>query len=228
MPNDRYHNNLSSKSDNILTSFIETVQTQMINISNADMAIINTNAMNSANACMNVICVELIDGELFSRINSILMTTNTMYGFIHVYMENQNTEFYTFEDSLKYLYTYMLFCRDDRMEEFKDTLLQYLTRHFKDVEMSRLIASRMQNLNEDVKVVLTESEFNKIEKITLKDVKINNDCGICLCPYEESDEIVKLKCNHCYHVECIKTQLCSYSSKCPMCKAEVEGEKQII
>ena len=59
----------------------------------------------------------------------------------------------------------------------------------------------------DVNQEETDNIISKIKKQTY-DPKIqgeNNSCAICMCDFEEKDEITVLKCNpaHFYHSECI-------------------------
>lgn len=104
------------------------------------------------------------------------------------------------------------------------------------------------NTFEDVKVTLSEQEFNEI---TDKQNKAEGVCNICLEDFniisdpnnklENEDtqknktiepkgedytegeikninEIVSLKCNHSYHKECIYKWLTQQSTKCPVCR----------
>ena len=74
----------------------------------------------------------------------------------------------------------------------------------------------VNNIQEDVKIVVKEDDFNKLEYVT----DLNNvNCSICCDKIEEP--AIKLKCNHYYHKDCIKEWLCNYSNKCPNCKDEV-------
>ena len=69
---------------------------------------------------------------------------------------------------------------------------------------------------EDIKVVISSEEFEKIQKVTnIDDV----NCAICLDKIE--GECVKLKCGHKYHVDCSKEWLCNNSNKCPQCKVKI-------
>ena len=74
---------------------------------------------------------------------------------------------------------------------------------------------------EDVKVTLTENEFNNLSKriiINNDDTLINKQCHICLEDFMISDNITELKCKHEYHTECIKSWVMSQSIKCPICR----------
>jgi Ring finger domain len=46
-------------------------------------------------------------------------------------------------------------------------------------------------------------------------------CSICLCEYEEGDDMVKLPCGHLYHDECISSWTTNHV-KCPLCNYDLE------
>ena len=69
---------------------------------------------------------------------------------------------------------------------------------------------------EDVKIVIKEEDFEKLEK-TKPDIETN--CAICLEQIE--DTCIKLSCDHLYHIDCCKEWLCKNSNKCPQCKKEI-------
>jgi hypothetical protein len=92
---------------------------------------------------------------------------------------------------------------------------------------------------EDVKVVLKESEFDKMKEIKYKDAKTLTDdegknilcedstCVICQEETEDNDYIrIMPPCKHFYHKDCVDKWLREESNKCPLCKCEVgEGER---
>lgn len=83
-----------------------------------------------------------------------------------------------------------------------------------------------QPLNEDVKMVLTESEISNLKKMKLKDVSgINHEsehkCTVCLENMNEEDEVILLDCKHFFHRKCIETWFKECSNKCPICMATV-------
>lgn len=83
-----------------------------------------------------------------------------------------------------------------------------------------------QPLNEDVKMVLTESEISNLKKMELKDVSgINHEsehkCTVCLENMNEEDEVILLDCKHFFHKKCIETWFKECSNKCPICMATV-------
>ena len=81
----------------------------------------------------------------------------------------------------------------------------------------------MINQYEDVKVILSEEQFNNLEHFNYDDSLCSDkDCLICIQSFEDNNEITKIKCNHMFHKKCIKTWLCEESNKCPICRSEIE------
>lgn len=69
-----------------------------------------------------------------------------------------------------------------------------------------------QPLNEDVKMVLTESEISNLKKMKLKDVSgINHEsehkCTVCLENMSEEDEVILLDCKHFFIKNVLKLGL---------------------
>jgi Ring finger domain len=46
-------------------------------------------------------------------------------------------------------------------------------------------------------------------------------CSICLCEYEDGEDMVKLPCGHLYHDECISSWTTNHV-KCPLCNYDLE------
>eukprot|EP00980_Cylindrotheca_fusiformis_P003789 scaffold834_cov123-Cylindrotheca_fusiformis.AAC.36 len=47
-------------------------------------------------------------------------------------------------------------------------------------------------------------------------------CSICLCEYEEKDELACLPCKHVYHYDCVSSW-CSNHQRCPLCNFDLES-----
>ncbi|KAF8021993.1 hypothetical protein BT93_G2198 [Corymbia citriodora subsp. variegata] len=68
------------------------------------------------------------------------------------------------------------------------------------------------------------SKYKKGDEIVGED----GVCAICLCEYEEGEELRTLpECVHSFHVPCIDMWLYSHSS-CPMCRSDATPLPQII
>ena len=72
------------------------------------------------------------------------------------------------------------------------------------------------------------SRYTKAKSLKLKptkyyeeiDKKINDDCSICI--NELDNNVVKTKCNHFYHKDCINELINHGHDKCPYCRNELE------
>jgi hypothetical protein len=75
---------------------------------------------------------------------------------------------------------------------------------------------------EDVKVTLSEDEFNNLDISKDNSLIENKQCNICLEDLKEDElkenSLIQLKCNHIYHKDCIKEWLTKQSTKCPSCR----------
>ena len=81
------------------------------------------------------------------------------------------------------------------------------------------------NIFEDVKVTLTQEQFNtlnkkKVDKNNLIEYK-GKECNICMDTYKLDEIIIKLSCNHLFHKNCIKDWLCKEKISCPVCRKDV-------
>jgi hypothetical protein len=82
----------------------------------------------------------------------------------------------------------------------------------------------------DVKIVLSEFEFEKIESNAYEyytNCKMK-DCLICMNEFGIEDVVIKTCEEHIFHKHCIKKWLCEESNKCPICKKEIGNEKKFI
>ena len=75
----------------------------------------------------------------------------------------------------------------------------------------------------DVKMILSKDELEALEVKKYKDCKSSDEarCSVCLQSFNDEDDVIKLKCTHIYHPNCIKEWLSTSSNKCPICREEV-------
>ena len=79
---------------------------------------------------------------------------------------------------------------------------------------------------EDIKIVLTTEQFNKLNTFKIKDdKKLDSNCTICLENFNKDNMITELKCKHFFHTECIKEWLTKNSSKCCICRVDMRNNK---
>eukprot|EP01006_Ploeotia_vitrea_P028265 TRINITY_DN60986_c0_g1_i1.p1 TRINITY_DN60986_c0_g1~~TRINITY_DN60986_c0_g1_i1.p1 ORF type:complete len:280 (-),score=32.72 TRINITY_DN60986_c0_g1_i1:68-907(-) len=80
---------------------------------------------------------------------------------------------------------------------------------------------------QDVKVGLPQPLKDKIKKVSWSDKVSKQEgltddkCPICLCEYEDDEEVSILPCCHSYHFECLDEWL-NERKRCCICKSEVE------
>jgi len=55
----------------------------------------------------------------------------------------------------------------------------------------------------------------------------NIECSICLECINNSDNIYKLNCDHCFHRNCIKKWL-NKKSSCPLCRTHVDADHRYV
>lgn len=73
---------------------------------------------------------------------------------------------------------------------------------------------------QDVISVLNHEDIDKLNKYILEN-NLEDKCSICIDSLNETQEVIKLSCEHVYHSECIIKYLSNYNYKCPCCKIEL-------
>ncbi|KZV14594.1 hypothetical protein F511_42175 [Dorcoceras hygrometricum] len=56
----------------------------------------------------------------------------------------------------------------------------------------------------------------------------SSECAVCLSPYEEGEEIRRLKCKHTFHRSCLDTWLQQDAATCPLCRRTVLPEEVAV
>ena len=90
------------------------------------------------------------------------------------------------------------------------------------INTENIYENTYENIYEDVIIGLNEEQFNKLEILEFNFDCNQKDCLICMEEYIKKDEIIKLKCDHTFHKNCIKQWLCKENNKCPICRIEVD------
>jgi predicted amino acid-binding ACT domain protein len=98
--------------------------------------------------------------------------------------------------------------------------------------VSRLFSILLEgdvNINdmEDVKVTLTNQQFDKLFSETVKENNKQNyesKCNICMDEYKLEDVVVKLGCKHVFHKDCIYNWLCNEKVTCPVCRKDTRDD----
>jgi hypothetical protein len=93
-------------------------------------------------------------------------------------------------------------------------------------EIEYLQKRKLRIIKEKTKKIFDNLEQHKY-KIELN--KYNSNCSICLEHFCENSMIVKLQCDHIFHVNCLKTwfENVIHELKCPNCFTKIDLEKLI-
>jgi len=80
-------------------------------------------------------------------------------------------------------------------------------------------------LSELIPPVSKGADSNTIQSLPCrkynKDTDKDNKCNICLCDYEEDEDLLSLpSCLHCFHKECIIKWL-EINKICPICRLDI-------
>ena len=85
----------------------------------------------------------------------------------------------------------------------------------------RLNFDEVVNVDEDEDEDLILTRLKPIELDRLTDIIANEDCcAFCLESYSFGDEgnVCGIRCNHCFHTNCISNWLMTGHQTCPMCR----------
>ena len=73
------------------------------------------------------------------------------------------------------------------------------------------------------KKVISDKGKDTLKEIIYDDSKYETkECVISMDEFKNGDKIIQLPCNHIFHEKSIKTWLCEESSKCPVCRYELD------
>ncbi|ORX59355.1 hypothetical protein BCR36DRAFT_249279, partial [Piromyces finnis] len=85
--------------------------------------------------------------------------------------------------------------------------------------------SKKQKEKEKVESIVKEDDntsptFGKNKTVGIREMlgSTGNSCTICLCEYEDKDEIRVLHCKHAFHKQCIDEWISKYVNNCPICR----------
>ncbi len=113
---------------------------------------------------------------------------------------------------------YRFYSIDITLEEIENTnVLVYMPNI---LQILSLLTSNIVNNEEEEQPIVSTEDFNKLP-IEILNEPIDNDCAICIDKFKIGNEVVKLPCNHLFHVNCIKSYFLNYNNKCPMCRSNI-------
>ncbi len=83
--------------------------------------------------------------------------------------------------------------------------------------------NNIDNINENVRITLTEEEYNNLPISNHITTCETIQCSICQCEINENEITKELPCNHRFHNNCIHQWLCNYSVYCPICRVDMRN-----
>ncbi|XP_064645342.1 uncharacterized protein LOC135498811 [Lineus longissimus] len=89
------------------------------------------------------------------------------------------------------------------------------------------LEERLGNVNRGANQATIERNTypHKYKKVKRPEDNIEEDlekCTICLCEFEEPEDVRRLPCMHLFHVECVDQWLMT-NKKCPICRVDIEA-----
>jgi len=61
----------------------------------------------------------------------------------------------------------------------------------------------------------------QVKRTEATDTEGVEKCTVCLCEYEDKEEVRRLPCMHLFHLPCIDQWL-STNKRCPICRVDIE------
>ena len=226
---DRSNNNIintDSSNDNIINTsndnIINTSNDNIINTSNDN--IINTSNNNIINTSNDNIINTSNDNIINTYVRNIINNSN----YIHINTQSENTVNSTTNATVENIFNNANVVNNfnSELNSFINIFDEYIRNNEENYDdLPDLIPDdSLYFINNDVKVVLSDEEFNNINTVEYKDLNTEEtiECLICTESFIETDDIKKIKCNHLFHKCCIKKWLCEESNKCPVCRIDID------
>lgn len=92
------------------------------------------------------------------------------------------------------------------------------------VEELLRMEEQLNGLNNPTNIGATQEHIN-CRTLSYKYVKakisIEEKCTICLCEYDQYDNVRRLPCMHLFHIECVDKWL-TQSKRCPICRIDID------
>ncbi|RWS10864.1 E3 ubiquitin-protein ligase Arkadia-like protein [Dinothrombium tinctorium] len=107
---------------------------------------------------------------------------------------------------------------------------QYITRQMHDY--MRLVQQRHAAVNRGATQAIIERntfphKYKKIQRTATDGDDNIEKCTICLCEFEDNEEVRRLPCMHLFHVECVDQWLTT-NKRCPICRVDIEDHLKDI
>ena len=116
---------------------------------------------------------------------------------------------------------YRFYSIEITLEEIENTnVLIYIPRIYQLLSVLTSNIINNNQLEEEEQPIVSTEDFEKLPIEILKE-PIDNDCSICIDKLKIGNEVIKLPCNHLFHLNCIKSYFLNYNNKCPMCRSNI-------
>ncbi|OIT28955.1 uncharacterized protein LOC107786351 [Nicotiana tabacum] len=79
-----------------------------------------------------------------------------------------------------------------------------------------------------LKLIEEKNPVTRFKTTAIKPAGFSESCAVCLSPFEEGEEVRKLKCKHIFHKDCLDTWLQQDSATCPLCRNKVLPEEIVV
>ncbi|RWS29838.1 E3 ubiquitin-protein ligase Arkadia-like protein [Leptotrombidium deliense] len=101
---------------------------------------------------------------------------------------------------------------------------QYITRQMQ--EYMRIVQQRHAAINRGASQAIIERntfphKYKKLQRTATDGDDNIEKCTICLCEFEDNEEVRRLPCMHLFHVECVDQWLTT-NKRCPICRVDIE------
>ena len=90
-------------------------------------------------------------------------------------------------------------------------------------EITILIVITNHNNNDNIQII----PINPIETFELNNEEINQFHKCVICLMEEPENVIKLKCQHMFHKDCINKWF-QHSNRCPICRTNLRDFQDTI
>jgi hypothetical protein len=173
----------------------------------------NTNTRDNSN--------ESNESNRTSMENTLIDLYNEFNNNLNVNTVDFNYNYYDF------FYTYNIYINMYSDEGgMYNTILQIFDEYNTLLTESINLQINVENISPDVVLERNRIKFTIIEKNS-HEYTDDDCCSICLFPYndlqqQEQQQIIKIKCNHIFHVNCLSKWVTQNKNTCPMCRDVME------
>jgi len=154
--------------------------------------------------------------------NNINIQQNSANNFFNIINQDMNLNYYNFNQ-----FTNLSNLANEDLDDLPDLINMNEEPNNGPILYTTFSLNPLSHNNyvyEDVKIILSEEQFNNLECKHFKELHLNEnkECLICIEDFNDEDDVIKIQCNHIFHKNCIKSWVCEESNKCPICRVEID------